>query len=104
MVHLVKKLIGEGCQVQIWDKNVSLGQLIGSNRQFINEYIPHIGTLLREDIRDVLSHAEVVVQATNAVSRQELAAGLREGQSLIDIENVDYRLLKAVEEPVAINL
>jgi len=29
IVHLVKRLIAEGCQVQIWDKNVSLGHLIG---------------------------------------------------------------------------
>jgi GDP-mannose 6-dehydrogenase len=98
MVHLVKKLIAEGCQIQIWDKNVSLGQLIGSNRQFIDEYIPHIGTLLRDEIGNVLSQAEIVVKATNAVSREELTARLREGQCLVDIENVDYRLLKATTE------
>jgi len=103
MVHLVKKLIAEGCQIQIWDKNVSLGQLIGSNQQFINEYIPHIGTLLRDDLRDVLSHAEVVIQATNAVSRDELASSLRADQSLIDIENVDYRLLKPAAESVGVS-
>jgi GDP-mannose 6-dehydrogenase len=87
-------LIAEGCQIQIWDENVSLGQLIGSNRQFIKEYIPHIGTLLRDEIEDVLSQADVVVKATDAVSREKLTARLREGQSLVDIENVDYRLLK----------
>jgi len=26
-VQLVKRLLGEGCQVQIWDREVSLGQL-----------------------------------------------------------------------------
>src|SRR5207253_8786400 len=30
IVHLVKKLIAEGCDVQIWDDNVALGKLIGS--------------------------------------------------------------------------
>src|SRR5881396_1719651 len=74
IVHLVKRLIAEGCQVQIWDKNVSLGQLIGSNRQFINDSIPHIGMLLRDDIQDVLAHAEVLVDATNALSRERLIA------------------------------
>ena len=100
MVHLVKKLIAEGCQIQIWDKNVALGQLIGSNRQFIDEYIPHIGTLLRDDIGEVLSHAEVVVAATNAVSREELMANLREGQCLIDVANPDRSVLKASPAPV----
>jgi GDP-mannose 6-dehydrogenase len=91
MVHLVKKLIAEGCQVQIWDKNVSLGHLIGSNRQFIDEYIPHIGALLRGEIDDVLSHAEVVVASTSALSRETLKAGLRDGQSLIDVTNLDLK-------------
>src|SRR5215467_7478843 len=100
MVYLVNKLIAEGCQIRIWDKNVSLGQLIGSNRQFINEYIPHIGTLLCDDMDQVVSQAEIVVKATTAVSREQLASGLRADQFLVDIENVDYRLLKPAAEPV----
>ena len=49
LVHLAKRLLGEGCELQIWDQSVSLGRLIGSNRQFIEDEIPHIGSLLRED-------------------------------------------------------
>ena len=98
IVHLVKRLIAEGCQVQIWDKNVSLGQLIGSNRQFINESIPHIGMLLRDDIQDVLAHAEVLVAATNALSRERLIAQLRDGQYLIDLANLDRPVLKRPPE------
>ncbi len=45
-VQLVKRLLGEGRQIQIWDDNVSLGRLIGSNRQYIEDVIPHIGSLL----------------------------------------------------------
>jgi len=92
MVLLVKKLIAEGCEIQIWDKDVSLGQLIGSNRQFIEDYIPHIGTLLRGDIDDVLAHAEVVVSATNAFSPEQLLARLREGQQLIDVTKLNRRV------------
>jgi GDP-mannose 6-dehydrogenase len=95
MVHLVKKLIAEGCEIRIWDKDVSLGKLIGSNRQFIDDYIPHIGTLICQDIDDVLSHAEVVVTATNAISRDELVARLREGQSLIDVNRLERHAFKA---------
>jgi len=98
IVHLVKRLIAEGCQVQIWDKNVSLGQLIGSNRQFINDSIPHIGMLLRDDIQDVMAHAEVLVAATNALSPERLIAQLRDGQYLIDLSNLDRPVLKRPPE------
>src|SRR6201987_2410990 len=60
-VQLVKRLIGEGCHLKIWDDNVSLGRLIGSNRQYIEEFIPHIGSLLSSDLEQVLEEAEVVV-------------------------------------------
>ncbi len=95
MVHLVKKLIAEGCQVRIWDRNVSLGQLIGSNRQFIHEYIPHIGALLQEDMHEVIDHAELVVLATNAVSCEALRAELRDDQSIIDVTNLDHMAPKS---------
>src|SRR2546429_9506544 len=45
-VELIKRLLGEGCEVQVWDKDVSMGRLTGSNRQFIQDEIPHIGARL----------------------------------------------------------
>jgi GDP-mannose 6-dehydrogenase len=88
MVHVVKKLIAEGCDVQIWDDKVSLGQLIGSNREFIQSYIPHIGTLVREDVHTVVNEAEVVALGTNAIPRADLLARLRDDQCLVDLVNL----------------
>jgi GDP-mannose 6-dehydrogenase len=88
LVHLVKKLISEGCDVQIWDESVTLGQLIGSNRDFIEAHIPHIGMLLRDNLRRVLAHADVVVLGTNAISRDELEKRLYEDQCLVDLAHL----------------
>jgi GDP-mannose 6-dehydrogenase len=79
LVHLVKRLLGEGCQVQIWDANVSMGRLIGSNRQFIREVIPHIGSLLRENPREVVDNAEVVLIGTKGVELEALDSYVRPG-------------------------
>ena len=49
-MQLAKRLLGEGRELKIWDDNVSLGHLIGSNRQYIEEVIPHIGFLLCQDL------------------------------------------------------
>lgn len=76
MVHMVKRLLGEGCEIRIWDSHVTLGQLIGSNRRFILDAIPHIGSLLREDIREVVGHADLLVIATREIPPDAmLAAG-----------------------------
>ena len=39
-MQLIKRLLGEGLEIRIWDREVSLGNLIGSNRQYIQEVIP----------------------------------------------------------------
>ena len=74
MVHLVKRLLGEGCEVRIWDPNVALGQLIGSNRQFIQDAIPHIGSLLRADAGEVVGHADVIVATTKDIPPEAIGA------------------------------
>jgi GDP-mannose 6-dehydrogenase len=88
-VQLVKRLLGEGRRIRIWDDNVSLGRLIGSNRQYIEEVIPHIGSLLSTSLAEVLKDAEVVVIATRGLNREELRTGLRTDQIVIDLVNLD---------------
>jgi GDP-mannose 6-dehydrogenase len=94
IVHLVKKLIAEGCDVEIWDDNVSLGRLIGSNRRFIEEYIPHIGSLLRSSIEAILARAEVVVLGTNLLRRDEIISRIRDGQYFMDVTRLEEPVLK----------
>src|SRR5437899_12256689 len=75
-VQLVKRLLGEGRQIQIWDDNVSLGRLIGSNRQYIEDVIAYIGSLLSSNLEQVLESAEVVIVGTRGIDRDALGAGL----------------------------
>lgn len=88
-VQLVKRLLGEGRELQIWDDNVSLGRLIGSNRQYIEEVIPHIGSLLRSTLEEVLKGAEVVIIGTRGVSKDTLGKLLRNDQIVIDLVNLE---------------
>jgi GDP-mannose 6-dehydrogenase len=88
-VQLVKRLIGEGCEVQIWDDNVSLGRLIGSNRQYIEEVIPHIGSLLNPSLDEVLSLAQVVVIGTRGIDKKILDSHLHPGHFVVDLVNLE---------------
>jgi GDP-mannose 6-dehydrogenase len=87
-VLLIKKLIGEGYQVRIWDENVYLGQLIGSNRQFIEDNIPHIGSLLTNDIEQVIGESEIIVIGTK-IERIKLESLLRPHHVVIDLTNLN---------------
>jgi GDP-mannose 6-dehydrogenase len=88
-VQVVKRLLGEGCQIQIWDPHVALGRLAGANRQYIEEVIPHIGSLLRSDMDEVLQAAEVVLIGTRDAKKEMVEAGLRPGQKVLDLVNLE---------------
>ncbi len=88
-VQLVKHLLGEGRKIKIWDDNVSLGRLIGSNREYIEKAIPHIGSLLESDLAQVLKDGEVVVIGTRGIPRDQLQRHLRSDHIVIDLVNLE---------------
>jgi GDP-mannose 6-dehydrogenase len=88
-VQLAKRLLGEGRDLKIWDDNVSLGHLIGSNRQYIEEVIPHVGSLLCPDLETALAQAEVVIIGTRGIDRATLSRQIRAGQIVIDLVNLE---------------
>jgi GDP-mannose 6-dehydrogenase len=88
-VALAKRLLGEGCQLKIWDKNVTLGRLIGSNRQYIEDVIPHIGSLLCSSVEDAVASAEVVIVATKDLELHQLSHQLMPEQMVVDLVNLE---------------
>jgi GDP-mannose 6-dehydrogenase len=88
-VQLVKRLLGEGYDVKVWDRDVSLGRLAGSNRQYIEEVIPHIGSILSADLEGVLRGAEVVILGNKSANKDELSKYLRLEQIVIDLVHLD---------------
>jgi GDP-mannose 6-dehydrogenase len=88
-VQLVKRLLAEGCEIKIWDREVSLGRLAGSNRQYIEQVIPHIGSLLSSDFSQVMEGAEVVIIGNKSVDKHELAKHLHPHHFVLDLVNLD---------------
>ncbi|HEV2419714.1 MAG TPA: nucleotide sugar dehydrogenase [Terriglobia bacterium] len=88
-VKLVKRLLGEGCQIKIWDPNVALGRLAGANRQYIEEVIPHIGSLLCSEMKEVIESAELIVVGNRGAKKEMIQAHLRPGQQVLDLVNLE---------------
>jgi GDP-mannose 6-dehydrogenase len=86
-VLLIKKLLGEGYQAWIWDENVYMGRLIGSNRQFIEDNVPHLGSLLTDDLEMVVRESEIVLICTQ-VDRAKLESLLHSHHIVIDLINL----------------
>ena len=92
LVTLAEQLIGKGMQLAIYDPEVHLAQLLGSNRRYIEQHLPHIGELVRGDMAAVVAESEVLVVglSTREVA-ESLANSLRPDQVVIDLVNLPNR-------------
>lgn len=89
LVHLAKRLLGEGCNCRIYDEDVVLGRVLGSNRQFIEETIPHIGSLLNSNLAEVIETAEVLIVGTKAISTEKIKEHLKPDTVVLDLVHLD---------------
>jgi GDP-mannose 6-dehydrogenase len=63
VVSLIETLIGKGRDLRIWDPNIELERIYGSNREFILSAVPHIRRLLAGSLDELLAWSDHVVLA-----------------------------------------
>jgi len=85
MVTLIETLIGKGLELVIYDRDVSLARLFGSNKAYIEEEIPHIAKLMRGTIDEVLESANTIVIGNRSEEFRQIESRLRPGQTVIDL-------------------
>lgn len=92
LVLLAEHFIGKGCAVLVYDPEVHLSNLLGANRRYIEQHLPHIGSLIRNDIVEVIAGSEVMVVGLGGA---EVAAALARhasaGQTIVDLIDIADR-------------
>ena len=92
LVLIAEQLIGKGLSLLVHDPEVQLSQLLGANRRFIEQHLPHIGSLLRPDIQTVIEESDVLVVGLDQPRIfNALARYTREGQLVLDLVNIKDR-------------
>ena len=61
MVELVERLLGKGHEIRIFDRNVNLSRLVGANRAYIYQHLPHIAKLMVDHVDEVVNHGGTIV-------------------------------------------
>jgi GDP-mannose 6-dehydrogenase len=88
LIEIIERLIGKGYDLRIYDKNVNIASLVGANRDFILNHIPHISKLMVADIGAVLNHAQTIVIGNKDPDFKEVPERLHEDQFLIDFVRI----------------
>ena len=81
-------LIGKGYEVAVYDRNVSLANLMGANRAFIEKEIPHIGKLMSDSIEQVIEASELLVIGNKGPEFKDALAQLRDDQIVLDLVRI----------------
>ena len=85
MVTLIERLIGKGLRLVIYDRDVEMARVSGANREFIEREIPHISSLMHNNLDEVLAQSEVVIVGKKEDEFRELYARIKPGCVVIDL-------------------
>ena len=98
-VELTERLIGKGFDVQIYDREVTLSRLHGSNRAFIDQVLPHVGLLLHDNLAEIVNTSETLV-ITKRLAHHEyevLQQRLQPHHTVIDLVRLNGNQLDGFE-------
>jgi GDP-mannose 6-dehydrogenase len=88
-VTLVERLIGRGYHVRVYDRNVSLANLVGANRAYIEQEIPHIASVMTTSLQELMDDVDVLVIANGDPEFRTALDGRKAGQQVIDLVRIE---------------
>ena len=81
----------------IHDPNISISRLVGANRKYIEEHVPHLASLLVEDLEVLFEKSEILVVGHRLETLISSLGQLRPDQHIIDL----VRIADRVETPAS---
>ncbi len=88
MIEVIERLIGKGFDLKLYDKNVNLATLVGANRDYVLNRIPHISKLMVNEIDAVLDHSQTIVIGNQDPEFRSVPDRLKNGQVVVDFVRI----------------
>lgn len=93
IVDVVESLLGKGFEIRIYDRNVKVSELTGTNKDFIMAKIPHLQHFVTADLDEVCQNSDVLVVTNKEKDFADVLAKYP-GKIVIDLvrqwKEVDY--------------
>jgi GDP-mannose 6-dehydrogenase len=98
-LEMTERLLGKGFDLHIYDREVSLSRLHGSNQAYLQQVIPHISSLMRDSLAELVAAAEAVVITKPLKDEEytELVSLLRPEHTVIDLVRLNGRTVPKFE-------
>jgi GDP-mannose 6-dehydrogenase len=92
LVELAERLLGKGYRLTIYDRDLQIARLVGSNRRFAMQHLPHLKDLLVDDLHEALRASDVVVVGTGHEAFADLRPKLDGNHYVVDLVGRDLGL------------
>lgn len=88
LVEVIERLLGKGYNLKLYDRNVKLAALVGANRDYILNQIPHISKLMVNSIEEILEHADTIVIGNGDSEFASIVDRVKEKQVIVDFVRI----------------
>jgi GDP-mannose 6-dehydrogenase len=88
IVEVIERLIGKGYDLRLYDKNVSLASLVGANKDYILNAIPHISKLMVDNLAAAVTHGDTIVIGNGSEEFSSVLANLEPGKTIVDLVRI----------------
>jgi GDP-mannose 6-dehydrogenase len=84
-VEVIERLLGKGYPVLIHDPDIAISRLMGANRAYIEERVPHLASRLVDSLDELVERCDVLVVAHMPEGGTESLLQTRPDQRVIDL-------------------
>ncbi len=85
IVIMAESLLGKGFKLAIHDSEVELTRLVGANKQFLEQKLPHIASVLVSSLPDVVRSSKTLVVCKNHADYKGLGTLVTPGHKVVDL-------------------
>jgi GDP-mannose 6-dehydrogenase len=88
IVEVTEHLYGKGFEISIFDENVNLSKITGTNKEYIDKHIPHLSELIESDLEKVYKKSDILVITQKDKRFDQLASRFPE-KYIVDLARID---------------
>lgn len=88
IVILIEMLIGEGYLVAIYDEEVSLAKISVANKRYLDETIPHVGSLMESSVPRVIEKSDLIIVSKKTDLFKKEIEGLTKDVLVVDLVRI----------------
>lgn len=88
IIEVIESLLGKGFEIKIYDKNVNISLLTGTNKQYIENKLLHFNKLIVKNPIELINGADLLIINTKLTKEEEEIIMSRTDLELLDLKYI----------------